>query len=514
MGKSSSKRFTVHAISDDLSAFRLAEAFGPDACLHRLIHLAKRHGCKCVVEERGASAAGWDDEHKGFYSKLFRPIARDITRLLFFSQDLKLKDLTPSSASLLQASFLGFCSLRPLLKQRVVEAYLPPPTENVTAGKKTFPLCLVKKRVELGGGTGLVLEAPPAFPFMQQDGNFDCCAHVALKTVNEYLASKWGALALTVEEVVDAARLVRLAKRDAPTQGLSVDEIATVIKHMGLDVLAYYFPDKPEDWKFPPERVIYHYVESGLPVLLGIPTANSGHALVAVGHTFDPDEWWPDAAPGYYSQRHSGGCYHCSTTWLCEFLVSDDNFGPYLTIPKDCLRTLASSKYLMVIVPIRREINFKGEDAEVYAHVMLRAPYYAEQAKQFPPGSSSGRWAQVFWTAYQEQRVVLRTFLTESEKVRRGYLESDYPEDFKILMRGVKLPERVWVTEFSVPHLFPEHRKLLGQILVDPTVTPLMEMPAYLVVRLPGHLLVRDQNDLHSSFLWETDYPREHEIRR
>jgi hypothetical protein len=435
--------------------------------------------------------------------------------LHFFSKILSKNQLFKKSSKELQKYYIGFCTLRPFKKQRVLEAYVPPLREHKSSEKKSFPLSLMTKNVQIKLTTkkNLNLTVKKAFPFMQQDGNYDCCAHVGLRTINLYLANKWCATLLSLENIVDIANSIPLAKRDAPTEGLSIDQIVTVLKKMGMDVLVYAFDQEHKEEKFPPERVVYHYIESGLPVLLGIPTRRSGHALVATGHTFDPDEWWPEAGVSYYQQRHSGGPYHCSTTWVCEFLVNDDNFGPYMTVSKDYLSVMSNVSKLVVVVPIPKGVNFKGEDAEVYSHALLRDDYFREALKRFPANSSSAKWAKIFWKEYDSQNVVLRTFLTESKKIIQSYKADDYPKDFMKLVKSIRMPDLVWITELSLPHLFSQHRKLLGRIIIDSTTTPLFGEPAYMIIRLPGQLIVRDKNDNHKRYLWENDYPRTHEFR-
>lgn len=503
----------IHPIKDDLDAYHLADQLGLDACLHRILHLALRHGCKSIVEESGVIVDDFVEEHKGFYHQLFRKIPSKVIRLHFFSINLTKNKISQSSRNVLQKSYIGFCSLRPFKKQRVIEAFLPALHDTTSPGKKTFPLCLMDKTIQLGGKKGKKLTVNKTFPFIQQDGNFDCCAHVALRSMSQYLSSNWRGKVLGMKDIVELAQSVPAAQRDAPTEGLSVTQIVTVIKKMNFDVLIYAYSGDPKDWQFWPDRVVYHYVESRLPVLLGIPTKNGGHALVVIGHTFDPDEWWPDAEQGYYKLQHSGGCYHCSTTWVCEFIVNDDNFGPYMTIPKDYLRVVASEAHLLVVVPIPKEVNFKGEDAEIYAHASLSDIFFRDAQKTFPLSSNSMKWSKLFWRAYDNEKIVLRTLLMKSERIKKDYLEGDYPSQFKSLIKKTKLPSLVWLTEFSLPHLFSQHRKLLGQFITDSTTTPLFGEPADLIVRLPGQLLVRDQKDMRKNFLWADDYPRKHQYR-
>ena len=54
--------------------------------------------------------------------------------------------------------------------------------------------------------------------------------------------------------------------------------------------------------------------------------------MPVIGHTFSEDMWVPDADNYFEKQK-----YYSSERWMSEFLIHDDNFGPYLCLPRNYL---------------------------------------------------------------------------------------------------------------------------------------------------------------------------------
>lgn len=94
---------------------------------------------------------------------------------------------------------------------------------------------------------------------------------------------------------------------------------------------------------FPTEfqRELYGFIESGTPALLGFQLdaspegPGSRHVIPVFGHTFNEDTWLPQAHRSYFGSKLS---YYPSENWLSTFVVHDDNFGPYLCLPRHFLQ--------------------------------------------------------------------------------------------------------------------------------------------------------------------------------
>lgn len=493
-------------------AYSLAKALGSETCMKRFLQLARAQGCGTIVQCDNAAHPVFSEEHKEFYAGRFRPVPNKVTELYLFSKRWKKADLAVGNLKNLQENFIGFLALRPFRRQRLVEGFIRHPPEPDSPSKTTFYLCTAEKTFYLLGNHKLPLKVA-GFPFMQQDGLFDCCAHVAIHTLNEYLYLLDMTKAASIGAIVRKGAEIPLPKRDYPTEGLTISEMAHIIKSLDLDPLVYeYFQNMPKP-PFPPGRVIYHYLESRLPVLIGIFPPEGGHVIVAIGHTFDPNIWLVLAQTNYHGLRPSGGEYHCSTTWVPSFITSDDNFGPYLTVPQWYLDVMATTNRLMIISLLPKGIALKGEDAEVYAHTLLCNTVWKTERAKLPKGSRAAKWSEIFKEHFERKDIVLRTFLRRSVEVRKEFKSYKQPKVVTEKVANLPMPEWVWVTELSLPTLFSQERKLLGQIVLDSTGDARFDEPLYLVAHIPGTLILRDKQDRHEIFTLPKDGPVAHVMR-
>jgi len=330
-----------------------------------------------------------------------------------------------------------------------------------------------------------------------------------------------------LQRIIKLLSLVPGEGRKTPTPGLRPVEISEALRGMKYTPLVYEYR-KGMKAAFPSERIIYHYLESRIPVQLIIPTATSRHVLTVIGHSFDPDVWWALAHEPYYYRKPSGGDYHCSTTWIQNFIVHDDNFGPYLTVPKEYLWPYEESGQLVVAVPLPLEVNMEGESAESYANYLLSEvnpidTNILNALVQNKISEETHKLYQIMWQHYLRNDLVLRTFLVDSDKFRNKYV----PHHIESYYSQVKLPKNIWLTEISIPELFCQTRLRFGEIIIDPTApsTPLPPSkllppykpvpPSYLAIHVPGYIKTRDVNTeiTHDHYI-HNDQAYTHAIRK
>ena len=495
----------------DTILFDLAKRFGPDAPLKRIFQVVLAQGCKVILKDKECEEEEWTSEHNIFYSKLFKKYSDKTERLHFFAEELHEKDL--ANLSKFKDTYLGFAVLRPLKEQRIVYAVIKPLVDK-NDPPKSFVLCQETFPVEVNTKDGIpqTLEVC-GFPFMQQDGQAGCCAHAALIMADRFLVQRRNKgkpeeekeKPHFLEEISKLLSVVPGEGRKIPTSGLRPIEISEALAGMKYSPLVYEYV-KGRTPAFPSERVIYHYLESRIPVQLVIPTAAGRHVLTVIGHSFDPDVWWALAHEPYYKGRPSGGDYHCSTTWIGNFIVNDDNFGPYLTIPKEYLWPYEESGQLVVAVPLPLHVNMEGESAESYSNYLLSwevNPRRIDIPKALTENKISKDTCDLYelmWDHYRRNDLVLRTFLLDSETFREKHVPHHLKDDYN----KVRLPEKIWLTEISIPELFCQPRLRLGEIVIDPTAPstplPLSKLlphskavpPSYLVIHVPGYIKTRD----------------------
>lgn len=482
----------------------LVRNFGADIPLKRLFQLAMVRGCKTIVHIDGFEDEEYLAEYESLYKHLFKEYPDKADCLYFFSSEFSLADLAHISD--FESSYLGCVILRPFPSQKVAKAIIAP-QEDQNNPKRSFVLCQGEFKQEVLGCEMAV----KGFPFIQQDSHVGTCAHAALAMVALYLATEAGAKAMSMPEIVEITSDISRRGREI-SAGLGIEQISEVIKAMDRSPLVYEFRiDDERARRFPPERVIYRYIESGIPIILGIPTAKSGHALTIVGHSFDPDMWWPMAEKPYYSQGSSEELYSCSTAWIDNFIVHDDNFGPYSTIQTTLLHAMAIQGFLWVVIPLPKGIYLKGEDAESYAYEMISSvlQLMPKDAIERAVDAKTAAWFNRLTEAHGNQELVLRTFLIESDELVNNYAAPN----LRGFYGNMTFPKKVWLTEISTPELFCQFRLRLGEIVMDPTAMRAFGH-MFLSIHLPGLAITRDTvSEAWTVFTLQDDYPTEHVIR-
>ena len=257
-------------------------------------------------------------------------------------------------------------------------------------------------------------------------------------------------------------------------EGLDIQELEEVIRRLGGRTISANFV---ENTSVEYDQFIYPFAESACPVILGIEGWNFNrssiisHVVSVLGHTLNSDRWEPEARTGY------GGfpteSYTPVTGWVGHYIINDDNFGMYVTLPSDMLRNyLVPSKNpnlhatrAVAIVP--SGVRLSGLSAE------RRAVWIAQSLiggiKIEPPIIWLERLAQSF------QNIVSRTLLQTKASYRQyidGLVQNGQitltPE---IEQRLDNMPEHVWVSEITLPHLYTGNKRKLGDVIIRANAT-------------------------------------------
>lgn len=485
-------------INNEKALLDLAETFGSTSTLRRILRTASRlaEGNLVVKKEKNYRCKIYNDEYKNAYSNFFALTPKTCTRLHFLKKNKSGKS---------KEQYIGNCVLRPRKPASVSYLILP---HAISSEHDRYCLCdtsfvdkYEKKNITV-----------KAWPFVQQDGLYDRCAHVALYSINQYLSQKKIAKKMTITQIIKEAKKIPTLSREYPSEGLEVIQIKHILKEMGTSPIVYAYPPREGEFEFPPQRVIYHYIESGLPVLVGVKVGNAGHALVVLGHNFNPDNWWIRAIKEYLGAPPSGVFYHCSTSWIENFIVSDDNLGPYMSVDKNFFEAQAKEN-LVVIVALPKNVYVKGEDAEISAFKSLPDELINEIAN-LPQSCSSVYWFQHLWRHLRLKDIVLRTYMLPMKELRRRFTSQSYPAQFKKNIKATPFPDFLWVTELSTPGLFAQSRMYLGLIAIDPTGAPNISKKLMLIRHVPGLLHCRNaKTEAITEYAFENDFPREH-LRR
>ncbi len=346
----------------------------------------------------------------------------------------------------------------------------------------------------------------PGVLYAQQNTLTKVCAHVALRTL---LGRCLAVGDVCYAEMNRIARAVNPSDFN-PSNGLSVAHIRAILSHYGVPFrdIDYDEEDRKEkkDKKkgkkpttkgvratHPFRKFLYAGIESGRGALLGFkmtgPAAgDSKHIIPFFGHTFNKDTWVPDADSAYFNIGGGIG-YIPSESWTSSFLGHDDNFGPNLCVPRLYV-TPEQAEYVVEL--LHDKVAYSGVQAEAVSLLFL----YSLRSHL---DKSENPWVRRLANASDPnlQRVVLRALCVARdayiEHITNGLDWGGHKENPSLVNVLEKfLPERLWVVEISLPHLFQANERKLGEILLNPFIPFDANNPVddrlYLLARLPGRI--------------------------
>lgn len=475
--------------------------------------------CKTIIIEEGNIDQEYQSEYEIFYKYVFDSNNPEKSfRMHFFSKTFN--DINSKTIDQNKNNYLGYCTLRPKPYSTISDAFISEETVIDVTTRFVFLPCSIEKKIIL---ENIELKVK-GFPFMQKDGRIVVCAQAALKIVADYFYEK-GIIkkpytALEISEVAKKSPH-QSGERHIPTSGLNIVQIRLALEEMGFNpiVYDYTYSEQKEIFFQHPEQIIYRYLESGIPVIVGIETAGERHALVIIGHTFNPDYWWSQVQTLYYELPKSGFEYQCSTNWIQNFIVQDDNLGPYFFIPTDFFRSPPIIN--CIIVPLEKSVFLPGEDAEHFAYstiiqeeiffIMVNVAQYLKRNKRKYP---TYYWLKMLLRGIESKSLILRSYLRSKELFLKNDINK-YNEEVQNIYRGLKLPDNVWVVEISVPDIFCYARQKCGEILIDPT-GDIRFSSCYLSIHFPGGIIERDTETQKMKFhkIDKKDVPIRHLYRK
>ena len=473
-----------------LRSLQLQEEYGGSLAIHRIFAMAVSRGAQtCIVET---------DPEETEYNKEFDVLFRHITnyrnrptptRIHFFKAPIKDE---AELNSLKKTGYLGYVDLRPTAPQTSCWALLDKELIVGPSSQYIFLTCHKKYRIKVGSKRFTI----DAFPYMQQDGLAVRCAQAALATISNYLDAK-----ITGPDFTEKVKLHSpSADRAIPSAGLTARQICMGIREMGREPLLFDLSSiSIEDRaSYSPEQHIYHYVESGIPVLIGIQTAAGNHAVVAAGHTFTPDSWMAESESGYYNFPKDG----ISSNWVRRYVVQDDNFGPYTLAPSELLRGVC----FLIAIPLPPHIYMDGYEATYVSKYILDPEQHnlightyekLGQLKPQPDFSSDVEfWKDELIKAVADKRIVLRPKLLAWDAYKKIALSRANSSVYSYALNKIATPNHVWQVEISWPEIFCHQRLCIGEIVMDASspvksgLSPIDQ--GWLLFKIPGALIYRN----------------------
>jgi hypothetical protein len=395
------------------------------------------------------------DAYYNYYSSKLAEYNRNCLRVSFFNQPIQ-KDLfySQSGHQELEDNFLGFTVLRiPPHIQNPGRTALSPKAFK----KKDFICELAPIKATVGG----VKVSVDAFPFSSQDGECMTCAETSIWAVMEYYGNKYAERKLILPSEIHKA--FQRDTRILPSEGLSVMEIASALTHFGFGTHLYWRKRDPNGKENPIDaemfrRNLFYYIESGIPVILGLQNGNNvGHAVAAIGHENISSSEILSSIKNKTNPETANECIDTADIRR-KLILIDDNCPPYIAVEyeKPCSHySGADSKDYMIdyyIVPLYHRIYLDAGKASKLLSNLIVHPKLG--------------WKKL--SSKGSQSVIKRIFLTTCNSYKSFVLQSDMDSRIKELIQMLLLPKFIWIAELSTPEIYLSD-KACGLILLDAT---------------------------------------------
>lgn len=403
---------------------------------------------KCVLIETQYIDKDYRNTYSKFHSKKFVTPKERCIRLHLFSN---LIDFENPDSLIWQEHYSGYIILRPTLPNSIGRTLLSP---ELFINEKCY-LCLCTENVMVNG-IDMEIEG---FPFISQDTDATVCAQSSLWMLLRFFSNRYR----WYKEIYpfDLTCLVKAHPqgRSFPGAGLTMVQMADALRDLSIAPLLYCKNQYGKDFF----KYVYNYIESGFPLLLGLPE----HVVVGIGHISDLTLTGSTSSYDFFQ----------------GIVINDDNGLPYAKITANKM----DNPFNLTIDQIDSFLVSLPEK------VLLSAEQFEELVQELIP-------------LFKKKGIVIpgfkRIFLTTGRSFKKKALKRyrDIPEVQKFYLK-IPLPHFIWVCELSEPELYSKHLKCVGEIIWDAT-SNVFDSQFGLVIHLPEILIFNQGAAINS----EADY--------
>jgi hypothetical protein len=446
-----------------------------NAPLTRCLQVAEQNGARRAVVETRYIDPDYRSEYTAFYARSFANFPDSAHRIHFFkSREVNSENLTTLPDD---PGYLGYMVIRPLRITGAVGRTMLTPPPDLASRVRTA----VEEVVHFFGQPLCVR----AVPFMQQDGQFGRCAHIAVWVCHytAYLRHEVTRRPVAYFSVSSNPSLG--TGRTLPVDGLTVPEILVLLRLLEMHVKHYSVRkmidnDRASTWlpRVRPTleariaRINRRFMDSGLPYIV-VAQEQFGRRLSLEKHSF--------VVCGYVRDNTS-----------THLVVNDDQRGPYISV--DSVRAGRSKigasdfNWEQLIVPLPEKLWMTGETAERMGSVMMIGA--ARLAARSIPA------AQKVVDKHDAGRLRLCTYAIRNNAFKQSVRERFKGDPIIVEMYNLaRLSRYVWVVEIIDNDLRNDGSSeyVVGEIVFDPTSGNSDPVP--LVTRLPGVISIRVGED-------------------
>lgn len=374
-----------------------------------------------------------------YYASRQKNYERNCIRISLFSKKIDVLRVNEERGKEVESAYLGFFIIRPTMPRLIGRSAISP-----RALKNSNFISCVSPIPSTALGFKLKVNA---FPHASQDGQAISCAETTIWSLMEYFGNRYAEYNPLLPSAI-MKRLQRFSyKRQIPSDGLTAEQIAFVIREVGFGTMIYS-NKKPDSFSIALSMII----ESGIPVVGVLKSEKLGHAVNVVGRECDDRKAFL-AASAFI--KDSGDLilydFHQGNR---NYVIIDDNRPPYqlASLQNPCNYYNDASwdecRLQSIIVPLYSKIYLDPIRARKNFLVVIQS--------------------SMLKLSHEEPHVI-RMFLASSRSYKAYIANNEgLNQDLKSIILSLAMPKFVWVAELSSGEKF-QTNQIVGLLLQDAT---------------------------------------------
>ena len=389
------------------------------------------------------------DSYYTFFSNKHIIHERNCIRMSLFKgtlSSINIEDFSNANEEYLNSVFIGTIVLRPLSGCFIGRTLLDPSKLNIQKSyiRTTSFNCIIY-------GHEFCINA---FPFSSQDSETMTCAETSVWCILEYYGTRYP----EYKTVLPSTMIKKLEdtsyERNLPSRGLTYQSLTALLKTFGFSPRLYAkqaYTIKNNNDIF--RRIMHYYIESGIPVALGIVRENNidcseeKHSIVIIGHAKERIAPKPEMI-GIFSVINSADFYN-------KYVIMDDNSIPYTEEQYDNFSIYNNGVSVCFSVPLYKRIFLEAKDAEDIFYELLK-------------NSGIEKIIQDKIPINKETNLVLRIFLTSSRKYKKIRATGSNSFEATAFYQQLIYPKFLWVAEITTQEKYNDE-EIYGEIVLDAT---------------------------------------------
>jgi hypothetical protein len=411
------------------------------------------------------------DSYYNYYSSKHLSYKRDCIRVSLFEGEISDQEfLNPEGHDELNKKFLGYFVIRPTINALFGRSIISP-----TAFESNhFHICSCKTD-SLVYGVKLSVEG---FSHCSQDAETIKCAETTIWMLMEYFGNKYAEYKPVLPKKIHAALERFSFQRQLPSNGLSMEQISIALMEFGFGTYTYAEGAYGDELY----KIIDSYVESGIPVVIGLQSNYVGHVIIAIGKKFEDKVNWEDVDTSSIPRRSETVKYYETSNISAKYVVQDDNHAPYrlvdLTNPGEHYEEEDCKAYEIdtIVVPLYPKIYLESVVAKA---LVLKVIQEENIGYEFKEG------------------FVFRFFLTSSRSFKAHITKNEeMQQDLKNSILLSKMPKFIWVGEFYSQDSYASDKRYAdGIVILDATEANQESIDALIFAGYPDRCISMSDNN-------------------